>query len=199
MNPVDPNAVAKAANEQIQNILLTMDPTNDEQWTEDGAPVLSLFPEGTTRKEVTDAAPEFSREYAAEMLGKNAKDSRDEDGDGEVDAMENYRAKMNELTAETTELSKQRKQLDTQIAKNQHALAVMAEFIQRNTPKSSDQAQRMAYIASQNKARAERAEQAQKLREAGIGQLLQDANVKSPLDAAMNAKAKRGTRRPNRI
>jgi hypothetical protein len=51
--------------EQIRAKLATLDPKDDEQWTGDGLPDLSLFP-GVKRAEVTAAAPRFSRKTLEE-------------------------------------------------------------------------------------------------------------------------------------
>jgi hypothetical protein len=51
-----------ATEQQIRDLLVQLDPTASNHWTNDGLPLIAaLGIEGLTRKEVTNAAPYFTR------------------------------------------------------------------------------------------------------------------------------------------
>ncbi len=59
--------------EDILEVLHGLDPENDEQWTGDGLPRMDQFSEGTTRADVTDVAPKFTRatlDFSLESLSE---------------------------------------------------------------------------------------------------------------------------------
>lgn len=60
-------------NEEIFEAVRSLDPQNSEHWTADGQPRLdaveNLLGSGVTRKQVTDAAPNFTQTVAQELAG----------------------------------------------------------------------------------------------------------------------------------
>jgi hypothetical protein len=76
--------VAKT-NEEIHEALLGLEPGNNEHWTADGLPRLdaveNLLGASVTRKQVTNAAPDYNRGRAQSMVDE----AHDEDTAGPVD------------------------------------------------------------------------------------------------------------------
>ena len=70
--------------DKIKDVLLGLDPENDELWTQDGKPRMEAVELGVqdtdiTRKQVTDAWPEYNRDFAREL-----KEEKSEESDVEV-------------------------------------------------------------------------------------------------------------------
>lgn len=77
--------MAAKTNEEIQEALLGLEPGNSEHWTTDGLPRLdaveNLLGASVTRKQVTNAAPDYNRGRAQSMVDE----AHDEDTAGPVD------------------------------------------------------------------------------------------------------------------
>lgn len=73
----------------IKQALAQLDPANDSQWTSDGLPVIAVVSDlvgvKVTRKQITEAAPEFIRETAS-APAVAAEQTADDDG-GETPAV----------------------------------------------------------------------------------------------------------------
>jgi hypothetical protein len=77
--------MAGKTNEEILEAVKSLDPANDEHWTSDGLPRLdaveNLLGAGVTRKQVTNAAPDFNRGHAQSLVD----DAHDEETAGPTD------------------------------------------------------------------------------------------------------------------
>lgn len=74
----------------IVEALGTLDPANDEQWTADGLPRMDVIEElvgdkSITRADVTNAAPDFTRETAAAASEPNTDPETDADADADAE------------------------------------------------------------------------------------------------------------------
>lgn len=77
--------MAAKTNEEIHEALLGLEPGNDEHWTADGLPRLdaveNLLGASVTRKQVTNAAPDYNRGRAQSLVDE----AHDKDTAGPVD------------------------------------------------------------------------------------------------------------------
>lgn len=75
-------------NEEILEALLGLSPGNDEHWTADGLPRLdaveNLLGASVTRKQLTNAAPDFNRAMAQSVVDEAASQGDTEQGDTEL-------------------------------------------------------------------------------------------------------------------
>jgi hypothetical protein len=75
--------MAKKTNEEILEAVRSLDPQNDEHWTADGQPRLDAVENklggDVSRKDVTNAAPDFTRTVARELVDV------DDDGEPPID------------------------------------------------------------------------------------------------------------------
>ena len=94
--------------EQIKEALLKLDVNNDELWTGDGLPkVEALSIPGIKRADITEAAPQFTRENPTIELPEG-KQSDEDKAQAEIDnrvaeVMEHYEAADIEPSGETEE------------------------------------------------------------------------------------------------
>lgn len=197
------------ANEAIKIALNSLNPEDDTLWTNDGLPRMDvveglLNDKAITRKQVTEADPEFCRDTAkvrCEKPKENENDihpevqagNQEETQAPQIDPEEQLRAHIMELDEAIRKLSEERTKLDQEI----HKLQLYRDRLQTESHTShsakEDMKARMRYIQSQNEARAKRYEKGRKILQI-IGK--DGLNPKSKLDQAMSRKRQRGTKRP---
>lgn len=154
----------------IKEALEILDPADDEQWTEDGLPLVEIVRELTgnqnlKRKDITDAAPLFTRENS----------EPNEDLLKVVDAeIEELIAKRDEIANRLHRLFQRRNQLYNEKA--------------RSTTPAKEAEARQAFIKRQNQNRQERHAKVQALLATGLKP--SDLDPRTPLDQAF-AKKKR--------
>jgi len=193
--------------------LKSLDPANDAQWTADGLPRMDVVEtlvdnKAITRKDVTDADPELCREVATKRLEaqkaqeaevEKAKENEDDTHPKvqtqtpKIDPQEQLRADIMTLDEQIKELGVEKNAIDKIIIKTQQQRDALQERSFGTHSAKEDTKARMAFITSQNKARAERYERGRKILQI-VGK---DAlNPKCKLDQAMTRKTARGLRRP---
>lgn len=211
----------------IQQALTQLDPTNDDHWTADGLPRMDVV-EGIVgdtkikRKDVTDAAPKFTRESAQAALEPaasaeeaTAADEPEEATDAEHDpfailnmgpadfcqneaTMLSFRADaeivMNVFIAE-------KKAFEEKIKAVGRACQMVDRLLTRinNAKPQADTAEVRAYLEMQAKTRAAIAERTRAFMEEGIdpARLARALQGKSQLDLALSQrKPKPGSTRP---
>jgi hypothetical protein len=176
----------------ILDALKQLDPKDDSQWTAEGAPkvavVAQLIGDDTLkRKQIVEAAPDFTRESLLEASG---------DGDAEVEEETETEAEVQEveevdgLQGHYQQLLIDIAQLNDEIRKSEQELTKMRRLqsameerlnIQSGYSAKDDQKARMEYIASQAKMRAAKVEQQKKMA-AALGL---NVATGSPLDVAL--------------
>lgn len=96
-------------NEDIFQAVQGLDPGNDEHWTADGLPRLdaveNLLGASTSRKAVTNAAPEYTRDHAQSVLdAEHDKAAEPVDNDNDAEALSPEPAEQtDEVTADNDE------------------------------------------------------------------------------------------------
>jgi len=195
----------------LKDALESLDPANDAQWTADGLPRMDVVEilidnKAITRKEVTEADPEFCREVATQRReeAQKAKEA-EEKQDGtrpemqtqtqapKIDPQEQLRANIVILDEQIRELGVEKNAIDKIITKAQCQRDALQQKSFGSHSAKEDTKARMAFIKSQNKARAERYERGRKILQI-VGK--DGLNPKCKLDQAMTRKTARGTRRP---
>jgi hypothetical protein len=87
-------------NEEILEAVQALDPANDEHWTTDGLPRLdaveNLLGAGVSRKNVTNAAPDYTRGHAQSLVDA----AHDEETAGPVDKDEDAPVRQEDASAE---------------------------------------------------------------------------------------------------
>ncbi|MCK5131705.1 MAG: hypothetical protein KAR40_06080 [Candidatus Sabulitectum sp.] len=170
----------------IKQALLQLDPEDGELWTDDGPngmdglPLVDVMKKLTglkdlTRKQITDANPEFCRGKAKVRNDKDAKENEKENGkEGNEDSKEKpeetkeVAVTKESLDQEIAELTIERDLLDTKIA----VLQQRRDFLQQreyHTNQGSSVSNRLAYIKSQNEDRIAKATRAARI-QAVIGE-----------------------------
>lgn len=198
------------ANEAIKTALNSLNPEDDNLWTNDGLPRMDvveglLNDKAITRKDVTEADPEFCRDTAKVRCDTKAQEAQndvspkvqtgnqEETQAPEVNPEEQLRAHIVELDEAIRKLSEERTELDKEI----HKLQLYRDKLQTESHTShsakEDMKARMRYIESQNKARAKRYEKGRIILQV-IGK--DGLHPMSKLDQAMTRKRQRGTKRP---
>jgi hypothetical protein len=207
----------------IADALDELDLDNDEHWTSDGLPRLDAVEEylgrKTTRKEVKEAAPHFTRDNPqlaqvidpetqgdVEVAGPSPMVGEDTAQAGEaipapIPAADG--AKGEDLRPESQKLDEAANDLTVEIAKLQaersrlQAAASQAHTIEaKDRDPQANQKELMRYISSQKDQRMARAQERQRVKEL-LGQAPASGGF-SPLDQALNArKPKAGTTRPD--
>jgi hypothetical protein len=184
----------------IKEALLKLDPTNDDLWTEDGLPrvdVLSaLVGKALERKDVTDAAPLFTRanpvvdgesakpvEGAAEETDKSEFVSTATDEDA---ARANARATIKELEEELVMMDRAQAQLTAARDRNIKDLEKARQQLARLSPADSPSAVIQNYLASQKANRAAVVANVAALRQTGITPDM--FRVRAPIDEALKGK-----------
>ena len=195
----------------LKDALESLDPANDAQWTADGLPRMDVVEtlidnKAITRKDVTEADPEFCREVATRRRdeAQKAKEAEEKQDDThpevqaqtqapKIDPQEQLRADITALDEQIRELGEEKNAIDKIIIKTQSQRDALQEKSFGSHSAKEDTKARMVFIKSQNKARAERYERGRKILQI-VGK---DAlNPKCKLDQAMTRKTARGTRRP---
>lgn len=211
----------------IKEALLKLDPENDEHWTQDGLPKLDalseIFGEKVTRKEATEADPDFIRPTNEEEDEED--DSDDEDDESEDDDSEDEASDEDEGDDEDEDedddsededddpdelaevsASMEKKKVEMEEADKAAADAKKAaeartkEYLALNekkkklTPVNSNQSEIQRYLKTQKAVSQQKAQR----RNTVLKHIDQkDINPKSKLDQAMGRKTARGTHRPN--
>ena len=214
----------------IREALSQLDPLDDDQWTQDGAPkvesVAALLGDySVKRQDIVNAAPAFSRsnpvteiepkDDATVSSNEEETNGQEEEGPEEVIPDEMLEtSNPNEFVAWLKEQPKENLEsiareielsadaIDSKIRKaraKEYQLRGFARIVRQAHeaayPNTSNQEAIVAYIAAQNKARAERAAR----RNDALKHITrQDLDPRSPLDQAMARNTKRGTQRPKR-
>lgn len=182
--------------QEIKEALDVLDHEDDSQWTKDGLPVLDVVRDlvgnvEITRKDVTEAAPEFRR--------KKDESPPETETETETETVpEDVR-----LAAEIAEVDGQIQDLQEEIAQVQSKLDALSrkrdglqESLYRTRDVASDVSARIAYINSQKKLREDKAARANQFLSRGVRS--SDLDPRSPIDRSMSRKTSRGTNRPSR-
>ncbi len=164
----------------IVEALAALDVDNDEHWTDDGAPRMSVLKDLTgqdvTRQQVTDAAPKFSRGNPSTDAGDDdtnegdAADGADSDsGDGEstteapsprthlVITEEQGRAEYERLGVEIGKLAQARQELDAEMTQLRNQQKVYQRFAKSTEyDHREDMKRRMEYVRASGQAQADR-------------------------------------------
>jgi len=169
----------------IKDALLTLDPENDEQWTEEGLPKIDIIaslvnPDATdptiTVDMITEAIPGFCRDKAKV---KNVQKG----------------PTIGQLDARINELSGQRNDLDGQIKSLQFQRDRLQDQETAKDSRASDMQGVVDYIKSQGALRAARVNRSSQLLK---GLDPKTINPAAPIDQAMARKKARGETRPVR-
>lgn len=199
----------------IREALATLDPDTDDHWTVDGMPRMDVIEAlvGDTlivRKQVTDAAPDFTR--ATAQMGMDLL-SVDQDSDETepyvmdmafkdiIKSHKHMEAWQVEVSAMTLEWQREHQLLEDRIAHVSRLSVVVATRLRvlAQAKPSADTAAIRAYLGRQAEVRAERARRAQAFIDQGIdqGQLSSLIVGKAKIDMAMNQrKPALGSTRP---
>lgn len=197
----------------IKQALESLDPENDAQWTHDGLPRMDVVEKlvddkAITRKDVTEADPEFCRDTAkvrnvaeAEKAKENENDIHPEvqAGDKEktkapqISPEEQLRADILVIDEAINDATADRTAIDKTITKMHAQRDALQNKCHRTHTPAADTKARMDFIESQNKARAARFAKGQMILKI-VGK--DGLNPKCKLDQAMMRKTARGTKRP---
>jgi len=206
---------------ELKEALGQLDTMDDSLWTKEGLPavdkVAELMGRDVTRKEITDAAPHFTR---ASGFQEEEQSDAEEEGvrEGRSQEVEEYLSDLPMVPAEFNALLqkvgpselptfdailsdqlagllKDIEELEELKRRVKVNLATVRARIQHETPDKSNQQAIMDYIAAQNKNRAEKAQRARKVA-ATVD--LKDLDPRAPIDRAFARKKGRGTQRPVR-
>ncbi len=178
---------------EIKEALQLLDHKNDEQWTSDGVPLVSVVQElvGDTitvhRQMITDVDPSFTRESTS-----SSSSLEDPQPSGLEDVItptkKDIDLQINDLQIDKDHIDKEMALLIRERDRLQ-----MLEYKGQNT--ESDTKATMEFIKSQNKLRADRmATRRSILKNIDPS----DLDPRSPIDRAMERKTARGTQRPVR-
>lgn len=162
-------------------VLRLLDPEDDSHWTSDDSPRMSKIHElmgsdEATRQDVVEIAPDFTRETAREpekLLMNREEELTDQ---------------LKEAEAELKATEERTAELRRQIQKKQIEL-------NESRPQLSDAETIQGYLASENRQRAARHAQRREILKSIPPEEL---DPRSPLDAAMARKRRRGAQRPQR-
>lgn len=177
----------------IKEALQQLDPTDEAQWTSDGLPLVEVVrgltgKEVLTRKEITDADPEFCRDKATVQAQPPVSEAKPKTRDEEL------REEMSVLEREINEQSRIMHEIEAKITQKQDRWNRLHAYFSRKGTGDSDMEGRIAYIRKQAELRAERAQRSKRV----LTDLdLRMVNPKAPIDQAMSRKNTRGTVRPN--
>jgi hypothetical protein len=196
----------------ILQVLEMLDPKVDDHWTKDGLPALAFVKtamgdQDITRKQVTDAAPEFSRshydmptpskvEAPAEPLLEDDQGIDDETVETtfapleELAPVDPKQAEYNKVCARIAELQKEQEAIKLEIGQLTVVQGRLDPYVAKPGVKTAqqDQDSRMEFIRSQNELRAKKASQAQAMMKT-LG-----VTSRAPIDEALGKK--RSSNRP---
>jgi len=205
----------------LNDALGFLNPEDDNDWTHDGLPLMDVIEklmddESITRKDVTEADPEFCRKVAAqrreakaiaeseanmadeenqddqstEMQAGNEKETS---GQGQMNPEEALRAEIQKNAQDIEGMLSYRAKLETHIDDLKRCQAQLQHKVQVQHSADADMKARMAFIKAQGEQRAKRYEKGRRILEV-IGK--DGLNPQCNLDQAMQRKTKQGTRRP---
>jgi len=196
----------------LKDALESLDPANDAQWTADGLPRMDVVEtliddKAITRKDVTEADPELCREVATKrreeaQKAKEAEEKQDgirpevqgrQEEAPKIDPQEQLRADIVTLDEQIKELGVEKNAIDKIIIETQRQRDALQQMSFGNHSAAEDTKARMAFIKSQNEARATRYERGRKILQI-VGK--DGLTPKCRLDQAMMRKTARGMRRP---
>lgn len=213
--------------DQINEALALLDPANDEHWTADGAPRVDVVQELTgleklVRKDITTAAPNFTRATAAapepepsEGDDEQEPDAAEQDEGPDSPELAELKAQAEELVPEepSDEVRAQAREefaaLEAKfkaLAKDREDIAKELEQAQKEMDEAYDRMLKVdpdmtngeaiqEFIKRQNQNRLDRALRTQKILQ-GIDRKTLDP--RAPIDAAMARNNSRGSTRPTR-
>jgi len=208
--------------ESIREALSVLEPSQDEQWTADGLPRMDVIEtlvgdKEITRKDVTDADPEFCREEAQKRLddaqraleeaAAEADSEENPDGLQETEKAETQTApvdpakdkgeivqdELQEVSEQIEELLGHQAEIQQAIDQLQRKQAKLQRTKQAMSTPEEDMKARMAFIQSQGAQRAKRFEKGRQILRV-IGK--EGLTPMSQLDQAMSRKTARGAQRP---
>lgn len=180
----------------IKEALIQLDPEMNEQWTEDGLPLVDSVKELTgneelTRQDITDADPTFNRDLARSRPIKNSGgEPPTPPGLDDSVTKRELDDQINELGVELTEI-----QNHIALLTKERNRIQQKEFNDRSA--ASDTLGRMKYIRSQSDLRRKRHDESQLALKALGG--VANVDPRSRLDQAFSRKTARGTKRPTVI
>ncbi len=199
----------------IKAALGTLNPQADDQWTAEGLPRMDVIEKlvgdkSIVRKQVTDANPEFCREWLVEQIAQikaeaevsDAQENSDEPSKQEKEQQEKaqeinpeeaIRQDLLVVSEAIDVLISERSEMDKAIDKLRKQQRFLQEKAQQGHSPKADTMARMDFIKSQNEQRAKRYEKGRRIMEV-VGK--DGINPLSRLDQAMRRKTARGTRRP---
>jgi hypothetical protein len=184
----------------IKEALASLDTQDDALWTADGAPKVDVVAKlvgnaDLKRKDITDAAPNFSRTNPdTESETKPEQPSDDEPLEFESD-VEQAKLLVEEKKAALEEARGPLKDAQTAFDIAQLEYDEALQILETVTPPENNQKTIMDYLASQNAARVKRAEDQAKLRDS-LGDLAPD--TRATIDKAFTRRNKRGLNRPGK-
>lgn len=203
-----------ADKEKIKEALSELDTVDDDQWTNEGAPLVEvvsrLVGENVTRQEIVEAAPKFTRENP-ELEEDNSSDGEEQpnetapDPDQDSEPEENItedEPSVKDLENRMKEIDGDRADIEREITElKEHSVALKFEkkkiqnYINSLSPNSDNQTAIREFINSQNQSREDRVNVRNGILR-GVDPSTLDP--RSKLDAAMSRKNNRGSQRPAR-
>jgi len=181
----------------LEIAIKSLDPENDEHWTQDGSPRLEILSELTgekiTRGAVTKAFPLINRDFAREKHSiSEPENSEIEDAVPEPEisaieiALDSAEARMHQARANLDKAQKE-------MSESHVAFEIALVEFEKRFPPESNQQKIMAYLDGQKAERARRAG----LNTAAIQAVLKQA-AQAPVDRAFAAKRNPYGKRPVR-
>lgn len=182
---------------KIKEALETLDVLDDDLWTSDGLPKVSVVADlvghDLTRQQITDAAPHFTRASTTIVEPTLVLPERDLLGFAlGVPASQLEQLKLL-LEEKTRELTKAVSALQEQDYEVRQIISRVAVRIKAEVPRMSDAEANRVYIETQAAIRAAQFEATDRLLK---GVDLADLDPRSKIDQAMARKTARGTNRP---
>lgn len=188
----------------IKEAIAELDPKNDAHWTEDGLPLVDEVQKiagdfDITREQITEASPDVTRASAlADVEPDEDEDGTEEQAESEtpLDPLAEAKERLAEVTKVCGELRSARERIDAELKAAQAEHDRLQTYIDRTTPRDSNQENINQYLAKQHEIREARAGRAKQLRETGL--TIKDLAGGAPIDQAMARKTQRGAQRPTR-
>lgn len=185
---------------EIVEALKQLAPENDEQWTADGLPKVSvvseLVGEDVKRDQISDAFPEFNRSLANADQEPDPADDEPEVAEPGKTVYEHLLDRRAEFTEELHDVARELEVLNAKRMGLENSIHQLCGEIDRRKPADAGQANITQYLKRQKQLGRERAENRKRLLDSGVAELLKGAG-KAPIDAALNVrKPARGAARP---
>jgi hypothetical protein len=196
----------------LDEALAKLDPEKDEHWTQNGLPrldVLAAMGSSATRKQVTDANPELTRQSM--MEAQTTDDAEDEEDVSEVDEADAssededveesgnkaaLESKIQEITNYINDEHKKMADCKSNIISKEVELTKVQTEYNSLFPGQTNQEDIIDFIKSQNQQRLQRHE---RNRQAFSNIKISDLDPRAPVDRAMARKTGRGYKRPSRV